>query len=135
MLRKIQISFKIVLQNTAKNCFRKLQLGQKNVAQITEIKNKYSTNYSFLKQKIAHFTVSTKYRNRLILLRKIQYEMLRKIQIFPINAAQNTGDFVAQNTDLYQNCFAKYRKELLRLLCAFYRCCAKYNKPTKLSEI
>ena len=59
--------------------------------------------------------------------------MLRKIQIFPKNAAQNTGDFVAQNTDLYQNCFAKYRKELLRLLCAFYRCCAKYNKPPKSS--
>ena len=34
------------------------------------------------------------------MLRKIQDEMLRKIQFFQKNAAQNTGHFVAQNTDL-----------------------------------
>ncbi len=32
--------------------------------------------------------------------RKIQDEMLRKIQFFQKNAAQNTEHFVAQNTDL-----------------------------------
>ena len=34
------------------------------------------------------------------MLRKIQDEMLRKIQFFQKNAAQNTGHYVAQNTDL-----------------------------------
>ena len=104
MLRKIQISFKIVPQNTAKNCFRKLQLGQKNVAQNTKIKNEYSANDSFLKKIIMHFTVFAKYRNTLILLRKIQYEMLRKIQFF------------------FDKCCAKYRRF----------CCAKYRFVSEL---
>ena len=55
--------------------------------------------------------------------------MLRKIQIFPKNVVQNTGNFVAQNTDFSKNCSAKYSKKLLRLCCANYKCCAKYNKP------
>ena len=55
--------------------------------------------------------------------------MLRKIQIFQKDAAQNTGNFVAQNTDFSENCSAKYSKKLLCLCCANYKRCAKYNKP------
>ena len=35
--------------------------------------------------------------------------MLRKIQFFRNIVAQNTGTFVAQNTDFSRNCCAKYR--------------------------
>ena len=44
------------------------------------------------------------------LLRKIQKLLLRKIQIF-------------------QKLLCKIQDRMLRLLCANYKCCAKYNKP------
>ena len=57
--------------------------------------------------------------------------MLRKIQLFQKIVAQNTGNYVPQNTDFYENCSAKYSKKLLRLHFANYKCCAKYNKPRR----
>ena len=48
--------------------------------------------------------------------------MLRKIQFFQNIVAQNTGTFVAQNTDFSRNCCAKYRTGY----------CANYNLATKM---
>ena len=83
-------------------CLRKLQLSQKMFRKIQKLKTDIPQITSFSK-KFTHFTVSAKYNNKLILLRKIQHKMLPEIQIFPKNAMQNTGNFVAQNTDFSEN--------------------------------
>ena len=48
--------------------------------------------------------------------------MLHKIQFFQNTVAQNTGTFVAQNTDFSRNCCAKYRIGY----------CANYNLAKKM---
>ena len=58
--------------------------------------------------------------------------MLRKIQIFQKNVAQSTGNYVAQNTDFYENCSSKYNKKYLHLYCANYNLAKKMLRKVQI---